>query len=130
REKQTPTHSHGKLPTLHQPKSAGQERKPTSKSTKRSWPTLHPSQHSQTGLGRHPNRPSSTTLPCTPPSTRQAARRDSNRNRFSPSQTRLPCTGRPETTHQKHPPDPYNSLNCSEKSLGKSRRRTAYPQQI
>jgi hypothetical protein len=88
--------------------------------------------HRQIHMSRHPSRPSSTSLPYTPPGTQQLQPLDMLK-RFSPSQTYLPCTRRPETTHQKHPPkthNPYNSLNCSEKSLGKSRRRTAYPQQI
>jgi hypothetical protein len=91
--------------------------------------------HSQVRMSRHPSRSSSTSLPYTPRGTQQ-------------HKTGLPIARYARTIFTKsnlltlHPPpgddtskapktqNPYNSLNCSEKSLGKSRRRTAYPQQI
>jgi hypothetical protein len=79
---------------------------------------------------RPPDRPCPSSLPCTVQHTTAHDRAShTRRNRIPPSLTRLPCTARPETTHRKNP-QPLQVSRNPENPLGKSRRRTAYPQQI
>ena len=96
------------------------------------YPILIP--HRQIRMSRHPSRQSSTSLPYTPRGTQQQktglpiARHTNDFHQVKPAYPAPTARRR----HIKNPKahNPYNSLNCSEKSLGKSRRRTAYPQQI
>lgn len=115
------------------PPSLWPAREPTSNWTKANQPTLDRIHHtSSTGRpsNRSSNRPCPSSLPCTVQHTTAHDRAShTRRNRIPPSLTRLPCTARPETTHRKNP-QPLQVSRNPENPLGKSRRRTAYPQQI
>lgn len=113
------------------PPSLWPAREPTSNWTKTNQPTLDRIHHtSSTGRpsNRSSNRPCPSSLPCTVQHTADQTRRNSyRRNSTKSNSTTL---HRPSGDDTSKIPQPLQVSRNPENPLGKSRRRTAYPQQI